>query len=90
MDGLIYTDYFYEHLLKGVLHIVETTLCFPTVSWSSGDICSCVAMAMKKGFGPKLTMSHTSSNLAHPEEIPKSVLMQFTTTFVDDPFSKST
>lgn len=73
VDGLIYTDCFYQHLLlKGVLHVVETTLSFLFISWSSGYTCSCVAMAMEEEFKPKLTtMSLASCNLPHPEEIPE-------------------
>ena len=61
VDGLIYTDCFYQHLLlKGVLHVVETTLSFLFISWSSGDTCSCVAMAMEEEFFfSPLLLTHT-------------------------------
>lgn len=66
VDGLIYTDNFYQYLLlKGVLHVVERTLSFPFISWLSGDTCSCVAMAMKEEFRTKLSVMSLTSCSFH-------------------------
>lgn len=78
-------------LVERVLCVVETTLSFPCMSWSYGDTCSHVAMAMEEEFGSKLTMmSITHYSSPHPEEIPKlfwwsSLKLSFIIPFLSPP-----